>query len=105
MFAANLALMLWVALIGAGLGACFVLTLTVALDHAPLPKLAGALTAFVYGVGFIITAIIPYVEGWLRQLTGGFEWSWVMLIMILMLMLVVTFRFSPVGYNKAICMI
>lgn len=103
-FAANLALMLWVALIGAGLGACFALTLTVALDHTPLPKLAGVLTAFVQGVGFIITAIIPYVAGWLRQLTGGFEWSWVMLIMILMLMLVVTFRFSPVGYNKAICM-
>lgn len=95
-------LMLWVALIGCGLGACFSLTLTVALDHLASPKLAGALTAFVQGIGFIITAIIPYIAGVLREWTGNFQASWLMLIITLIAMMIVTFRFHPDGYAQAI---
>lgn len=95
-------LMLWVALIGCGLGACFSLTLTVALDHLASPKLAGALTAFVQGIGFIITAIIPYIAGVLREWTGNFQASWLMLIITLIAMLMVTRKFAPSGYSQAI---
>jgi CP family cyanate transporter-like MFS transporter len=94
-------LLLWVAMIGCGLGACFALTLTVALDHLASPKLAGALTAFVQGIGFIITAIIPYLAGVLRQSTGSFQSSWSMLIVTLFLMLAVTSKFSPAEYAQA----
>ena len=94
-------LILWVSLIGCGLGACFSLTLTVALDHLSMPKLAGALTAFVQGIGFIITAIVPYFAGFLREWSGSFQTVWLMLLMTLIAMLVVTMKFAPTGYAKA----
>lgn len=95
-------LILWVAMIGCGLGACFSLTLTVALDHLSSPRLAGALTAFVQGIGFIITAIIPYIAGVLREWTGSFQAVWLMLLVTLVGMLIVTMTFVPSSYAKAI---
>ena len=94
-------LLFWAALIGAGLGACFSLTLTVALDHLSDPKLAGALTAFVQGIGFIITAIVPYLAGALHEWQGGFQIIWVMLILTLTGMLAVTIRLNPDRYAAA----
>ena len=95
-------LILWVAMIGCGLGACFSLTLTVALDHLSEPKLAGALTAFVQGIGFIITAIVPYVSGVLREWTGSFQAVWLMLLITLFGMLVVTIKFNPARYTQVL---
>lgn len=94
-------LVVWVAMIGTGLGIGFALTLTVALEHLSAPRLAGALTAFMQGMGFIITAIIPYIAGILRQSTGNYQASWLMLIVALVVMLIITSRFSPTGYTKA----
>lgn len=94
-------MLVWVAMIGTGLGSCFTLTLTVALEHLATPKIAGALTAFIQGIGFIITAVIPYVAGILRQSTGSFQVAWLMVIFALLLMLIITSRFSPAGYAKA----
>ena len=95
-------LILWIALIGCGLGACFSLTLTVALDHLSKPKLAGALAAFVQGIGFIITAIAPYIAGVLRESTGSFQAVWWMLLISLIGMLFVTIKFAPASYHQAI---
>lgn len=94
-------LILWVAMIGCGLGACFSLTLTVALDHLSSPQLAGTLTAFVQGIGFIITALIPYISGFLREWTGSFQVVWLMLLVTLVIMLIITLRFAPSSYAKA----
>ncbi|PSF14376.1 hypothetical protein C7H09_00560 [Marinobacter fuscus] len=49
------------------------LTLTVALDHLSHPGFAGALTACVQGIGFMITAAMPYLAGMLHEATGGFH--------------------------------
>ncbi|MNN49997.1 putative transporter YycB [compost metagenome] len=92
---------LWVALIGYGLGACFALSLTLTLDHLPDPGAAGRLAAFVQGIGFIITGIIPYVTGWLRDYTGSFQMSWTLLAVLVVTMLGVTVRFAPRGYAGA----
>ena len=92
----------WVGMIGCGLGACFSLTLTVALDHLSNPKLAGVLTAFVQGVGFIITAIVPYIAGVLLDVTASYQASWFMLVITLIAMLFMTTRFAPATYAKAI---
>lgn len=92
---------IWVALIGYGLGSCFALSLTLTLDHLPDPGAAGRLAAFVQGIGFIITGIIPYVTGWLRDSTGSFQASWVLLAVSVVMMLGVTLRFSPKGYGRA----
>ena len=96
----NALLVLWVAMIGCGLGACFSLTLTVALDHLSQPRLAGALTAFVQGIGFIITAIVPYIAGVLREWTGSFQAVWLMLLITLLSMLMVTIKFNPARYKQ-----
>ena len=96
----NALLVLWVAMIGCGLGACFSLTLTVALDHLSKPRLAGALTAFVQGIGFIITAIVPYIAGVLREWTGSFQAVWLMLLITLLSMLMVTIKFNPARYKQ-----
>lgn len=95
-------LILWVSMIGCGLGACFSLTLTVALDHLSAPSLASSLTAFVQGIGFIITAIVPYLAGFLREWTGSFQAVWIMLLITLVGMLLVTIKFAPASYAKAI---
>ena len=92
---------LWVALIGFGLGACFSLSLTLTLEHLKAPGSAGALAAFVQGVGFIITGIVPYVTGWLRDVSGDFQASWLLLSVTVLLMLLVTWRFAPSGYAQA----
>ncbi|MBG8561150.1 MULTISPECIES: cyanate transporter [Pseudomonas] len=95
---------LWVALIGFGLGACFSLSLTLTLEHLKAPASAGALAAFVQGVGFIITGIVPYVTGWLRDVSGDFQASWLLLSVTVLLMLLVTWRFAPSGYAQAMGM-
>lgn len=93
---------LWVALIGCGLGSMFSLCLTLTLDHLPDARAAGYLAAFVQGIGFIITGVIPYAVGWLREVTGSFQTPWLMLIVIVIASMLTTLRFAPAGYASAI---
>ncbi|MDH0303415.1 MULTISPECIES: cyanate transporter [unclassified Pseudomonas] len=93
---------LWVAMIGLGLGACFSLSLTLTLEHLRTPGEAGSLAAFVQGVGFIVTGIVPYITGWLRDASGDFQASWMLLTCTVLAMLLVTARFAPGGYAQAI---
>lgn len=92
---------LWVGLIGYGLGACFALILTLTLEHLNEPRAAGSLAAFVQGIGFILTGISPYLTGWLRDISGDFQASWILLAVTVVLMLAVTWRFDPAAYAKA----
>lgn len=93
---------LWVALIGLGLGSCFSLSLTLTLEHLKTPAEAGSLASFVQGIGFIITGIVPYITGWLRDVSGDFQASWMLLTCTVLAMLLVTARFAPQGYAGAI---
>ncbi|MGE7992485.1 cyanate transporter [Pseudomonas sp. NPDC089554] len=93
---------LWVAMIGLGLGACFSLSLTLTLEHLKHPGKAGSLAAFVQGVGFIVTGTVPYVTGWLREVSGDFQASWALLAVTVVAMLLVTARFTPGSYATAI---
>ncbi|WP_176511946.1 CynX/NimT family MFS transporter [Pseudomonas faucium] len=92
----------WVAMIGFGLGACFSLSLTLTLEHLKMPAEAGSLAAFVQGVGFIITGTVPYITGWLRDVSGDFQASWTLLTVTVLAMLLVTACFAPRGYAAAI---
>ena len=64
--------------------------------------MAGSLAAFVQGIGFIITGIVPYITGWLRDVSGDFQASWVLLTVTVVAMLLVTACFAPRGYAAAI---
>lgn len=90
--------LLWVALIGFGLGACFALSLLLSLDHLQEPRAAGQLAAFVQGFGFLINALAPAVGGWLREITGGFSTTWLLMLVCIVVMLALTQRFSPASY-------
>lgn len=92
------AALVWMALIGFGLGACFALSLILTLDHLQEPSAAGQLAAFVQGFGFLINALAPAVGGVLREFTGGFTTTWLLMVGCIALMLVLTQRFSPASY-------
>jgi MFS transporter, CP family, cyanate transporter len=90
-----------VALLGAGLGGVFALTLVLTLDHADDHALAARLVAFVQGVGFVIAALAPVVAGVVRDLSGGFTLSWSMLFVSVAAMIALTIVFGPHGYAHA----
>ncbi|CAM3833567.1 Cyanate transport protein CynX [Pseudomonas reidholzensis] len=102
LLAPTVAMGLWVALIGLGLGSCFSFSLTLTLEHLKTPAEAGSLASFVQGIGFIVTGIVPYITGWLRDVSGDFQASWALLTVTILAMLLVTARFVPQGYAAAI---
>lgn len=99
--APQVAPLLWVALAGFGLGGCFSLCLIVSLDHLPGARAAGALAAFVQGIGFLITAVGPWLVGALRDGGGDFTDAWWLHGAIAFGMLLVSVRFNPAGYGRS----
>jgi MFS transporter, CP family, cyanate transporter len=92
--------LLWVAVVGAGLGGTFAVTLVTALDHSGDHRIAGRLVAFVQGLGFVIAALAPIVAGRVRDLTGSFTGAWIMLAISIASMIVLTLAFSPRSYGR-----
>lgn len=96
---------LWVASVGLGLGGFFSMSLIVTLDHLPDARLAGALAAFVQGVGFLTVAASPWLIGWLRDAGGGFAIAWWMHIAVIVAMAALNAAFSPAGYRHGMARI
>ncbi|GAA3907905.1 CynX/NimT family MFS transporter [Halomonas cibimaris] len=90
--------LLWNAVGGFGLGACFSLGLILALDHLPDARAAGRLAAFMQGFGFMLNAMSPWISGTLREMTGSFIAAWALLAVGIVAMLAVTLRFNPARY-------
>jgi MFS transporter, CP family, cyanate transporter len=87
--------------LGFGLGGAFSLCMVLALDHLPDPAQAGALAAFMQGVGFMIAALAPFVTGWVREHTGGFTMAWAYLAAVVVALLPLMLRFDPRRYGVA----
>ncbi|WP_448169160.1 cyanate transporter [Burkholderia ambifaria] len=96
---------LWVTSVGLGLGGCFSMSLIVTLDHLPDARLAGALAAFVQGVGFLIVAASPWLIGWLRDAGGGFAIAWWLHIGVIASTAALNAMFSPAGYRRSMARI
>ena len=64
---------LWAPLFGLGTGALFPLLLTLPLDLADSAFEATDLTAWMLGIGYLMSAVAPVAVGALRDLTGGFD--------------------------------
>jgi MFS transporter, CP family, cyanate transporter len=92
---------LWVALAGAGLGGFFSLSLILSLDHLSQAQAAGALTAFVQGVGFMIAATAPWLLGVWMDLGGSFVSGWWIHSGVACSMLFLSRIFEPDGYHQA----
>ena len=91
----------WAALVGAGLGGCFALSMVVALDHLDHPAHAGSLSALMQGRGFLIAAVPPWIVAVLRDMTGSFASGWLMHLGCAATVALLSARFAPHGYARA----
>jgi CP family cyanate transporter-like MFS transporter len=91
-----------VGVLGLGLGGAFALCMALALDHLPHPEQAGALAAFMQGIGFMVAALSPLATSRVRELAGGFEFAWAWLGFVALLLLPLTWRFDPRAYGRAV---
>jgi CP family cyanate transporter-like MFS transporter len=94
--------LLWMALLGAGLGGCFALSMIVALDHLPDPAQAGALSALMQGGGFLIAALPPWIVAVLHDLTGSFTAGWLLHLGCVAVVTALYWRVSPKSYGAAL---
>ena len=90
-----------VALVGAGLGGCFALSMVVTLDHLDHPGHAGALSALMQGGGFLIAAIPPWVVAVLHDASGSFASGWLLHLGCAAIVAALSVRFAPHGYARA----
>jgi len=93
--------LLWAAVLGAGLGGCFALSMIVALDHLPDPAEAGALSALMQGGGFLLAALPPWIVAVLHDLTGTFAAGWMLHLFCVALVTILYWQVSPAGYARA----
>jgi len=94
--------LLWPCLLGLGIGGLFPMSLIVSLDHLDDPQRAGALTAFVQGIGYLIAGLSPLIAGMIRDELGSFEWAWWALTGVVGLMILMVLRFNPRHYHQHI---
>lgn len=91
----------WVASAGLGLGGFFSMSLIVTLDHLHDARRAGALAAFVQGIGFVIVAASPWLIGWLRDTGGSFVTAWSAHLVVIAAMAALNATFSPASYRRS----
>jgi len=94
--------LLWPCLLGLGIGGLFPMSLIVSLDHLDNAQRAGALTAFVQGIGYLIAGLSPLIAGMIRDQLGSFEWAWWTLTGVVGLMILMVLRFNPRHYHQHI---
>lgn len=93
--------LLWAAILGAGLGGCFALSMIVSLDHLSDPAEAGALSALMQGGGFLLAALPPWIVAVLHDLTGGFTAGWMLHLFCVAIVTALYWQVSPASYGRA----
>ncbi|MGE4451880.1 hypothetical protein [Castellaniella sp.] len=99
-FMPGLASFVLAAVLGAGLGGCFALSLIVALDHLPDPAQAGVLSALMQGGGFILAAIPAWLVAALHDATGSYVAGWLWHLACVTVVAGLVVRFAPAGYAR-----
>lgn len=93
-------LMVWVAMVGLGIGGIFPLSMIITMDHIDNPLQAGRLTAFVQGVGYVIAAAAPFAAGYMRDALQSFTAAWLLLAATSVIAMVLAARFSVASYQR-----
>ena len=92
--------LLWVGLLGCGLGGCFALTIITSLDHISHPVSAGALTSLMQAGGFIIAAFGPLIAAGLQQINHSYTPVWAMHLVLVVITLLLFLRLNPKSYRQ-----
>jgi CP family cyanate transporter-like MFS transporter len=74
-------------LLGIGSGGMFPLVMILPLDETTTPYEANAWTAMMQCGGYIISAFVPVLTGWLRDFSGNYEFPLIGLIVICLVMM------------------
>ncbi|MFX1765798.1 hypothetical protein PWP93_25030 [Paraburkholderia sp. A1RI-2L] len=85
----------------AGSATSLIVSLVVCLDHLPGSQAAGALAAFMQGIGFLIVASGPLLIGWLRDNGGSFTTGWDVHLALTVMLMALTAVFSPDSYKRS----
>jgi CP family cyanate transporter-like MFS transporter len=93
--APDAAAVLWLLAFGIGGGAAFALQLALPIDLRESPDGIARLTAWMLGLGYVLSAAAPIVVGILRDLTGDFVLPMTLLGSLALLGVVVAFRLPP----------
>jgi CP family cyanate transporter-like MFS transporter len=94
-FGPTAAPLLWMTLLGLGLGAGFALGLVLLVFYAETPRASARLTAMAFLVSYTVASLGAVVFGWLRDVTGGVHVPWVVLAGVALVELVFVARLSP----------
>lgn len=87
--------LLWVLLLGLGLGAGFPLGLVLLVVYSASPTAAARLTALVFLISYTAASLGPVVFGALRDATGGTQIPWAVLLAVGLAQLVFVTRLKP----------
>jgi CP family cyanate transporter-like MFS transporter len=87
--------LLWLAAFGIGGGASFALQLAYPIDLRETPEGVARLTAWMLGVGYLVSATGPILVGLLRDATGGFVVPMTVLASLGMLAVIAALMFPP----------
>ncbi len=86
---------LWVVLLGLGLGGGFSLGLLLLVRYGRTPAASAGLTAMVFLVAYTLAAVGPVSFGWLRDASGGTRLPWALLAAVAAVQLLLVAGLSP----------
>ena len=86
---------LWVVVLGVGLGSGFTLLLVLLVVYAATPSASARLTAMVFLVSYPLSALGPMVFGWVADLSGGMRASWGLVLLVAVVQLSLVVQMSP----------
>ncbi|MGE5702729.1 MAG: CynX/NimT family MFS transporter, partial [Clostridia bacterium] len=80
--------------VGIGLGGLFPIGLMLPLDETSSPQEAGAWTAMMQTGGYLISCLAPVLTGYLRDVTGGYGYSFVFWIVLSVALLAIALGYG-----------
>ena len=84
--------------LGIGIGILFPLSIIVAIDHVSDPTVAGDLTAFTQGGGYIVGSFFPLIAGVIRDSFANLSVAWMLMAASVVASILLALRYSPASY-------
>jgi MFS transporter, CP family, cyanate transporter len=91
----------WVVLLGLGLGAVFPLALTLPVDLAGRAREVGGLAAIMLFGGYSVSSVAPFLLGLVRDTTGSFDVSLWLMVGVAAVLLTASWFLVPRGLGRA----